>query len=246
MHSGGACADRRGVVQHQRRPRPIAAPAGPRRSTHRAPHRRCRARARAATRSSCAARTSSPPRRCRTRPRWAPHYDCGEFEKNMEHGAGRSPITPALPRGARTLKRRGKLRGIGIANAIERAAGPGTEFAEIRFDTERHGDLADGHQERTAKGTRRPSARSCTNGSALRPDEMRYIDGDTDRRRLRHGHERLALDRHRRHGADARRREGDRQGASKIAAHLLEVSDADARFRRWPLQRRRHRPRPDA
>ena len=42
----------------------------------------------------------------------------GEFEKRREESRGR-----------------GLLRGIGIANSIERAASPGLEFAEIRFDT---------------------------------------------------------------------------------------------------------------
>ena len=34
----------------------------------------------------------------------------------------------------RASAEQGKLRGLGLVNAIERAAGPGLEFAEIRFD----------------------------------------------------------------------------------------------------------------
>ena len=49
------------------------------------------------------------------------NYDCGEFEKNHGHGAraGRLRRLRAAPRRRRT---RGKLRGIGISNTIERAA----------------------------------------------------------------------------------------------------------------------------
>ena len=45
-----------------------------------------------------------------------------------------SPTSPASRRGARSPRKRGKLRGIGISNTIEQAAAPSYEGAEIRFD----------------------------------------------------------------------------------------------------------------
>ena len=61
-------------------------------------------------------------------------YDSGEFEKNMDMALklGRRRRLREAP--ARNRKKRGKLRGLGISNSIERAAGAGTEGAEIRFD----------------------------------------------------------------------------------------------------------------
>ncbi len=60
-------------------------------------------------------------------------YDCGEFEKNMDLALELADIKGFKQRKAEA-KKRGKLRGIGISNTIERAAAGGTEGAEVRFD----------------------------------------------------------------------------------------------------------------
>ena len=61
-------------------------------------------------------------------------YDSGEFEKSMDMALKLADMRGlrAAPR-ARPRKR-GKLRGIGLSNTIERAAASGFEGAEIRFD----------------------------------------------------------------------------------------------------------------
>jgi carbon-monoxide dehydrogenase large subunit len=64
-------------------------------------------------------------------------YDCGEFEKNIDLALEAADWDGFAER-RRESERQGKLRGIGIANAIEVAAGPfgrpSEEFAELRFD----------------------------------------------------------------------------------------------------------------
>src|SRR5271154_504300 len=60
------------------------------------------------------------------------NYDCGDFPAN-QHKALAQADWAGFPARRDAAKARGKLRGIGIANPIEKAAGPGQEFAEIRF-----------------------------------------------------------------------------------------------------------------
>src|SRR5262245_34789215 len=52
-----------------------------------------------------------------------PYYDCGQFEKNMDMARELADVAGFKARGADSRKR-GKLRGLGIVNAIEQAAGP--------------------------------------------------------------------------------------------------------------------------
>ncbi len=73
-------------------------------------------------------------------------YDCGNFPKSIEDALALADVA-GFPARREASKARGKLRGLGIANAIERAAGAQPEFAEIRFAPERDGHAADGQQE---------------------------------------------------------------------------------------------------
>src|SRR5262249_32704792 len=59
-------------------------------------------------------------------------YDCGDFPAQMEAALKLADVGGFAARRA-AARARGQLRGLGIANAIERAAGPQPEFAEIRF-----------------------------------------------------------------------------------------------------------------
>src|SRR5205814_9367732 len=66
-----------------------------------------------------------------------PFYDCGEFEKNMDMALKLGDVAGYKAR-AEDSKKRGKLRGLGIVNAIEQAAGPAQpEYAEIRLNPSR-------------------------------------------------------------------------------------------------------------
>jgi len=60
-------------------------------------------------------------------------YDSGEFEKSMNMALELADFGGFEGRRAQARKR-GKLRGIGLSNTIERAAAGGFEGAEIRFD----------------------------------------------------------------------------------------------------------------
>src|SRR6202030_225126 len=60
------------------------------------------------------------------------NYDCGDFPANQTKALAQSDWA-GFGKRRDEAKARGRLRGIGIANPIEKAAGPGQEFAEIRF-----------------------------------------------------------------------------------------------------------------
>jgi aerobic carbon-monoxide dehydrogenase large subunit len=60
-----------------------------------------------------------------------PYYDCGQFQRNMEIALEASDYAGFAAR-QQESRARGMLRGIGLANSIEQAAGPTPEYAEIR------------------------------------------------------------------------------------------------------------------
>ena len=60
-------------------------------------------------------------------------YDCGEFERNMDDALALADYAGFAARRAQA-EAEGKLLGIGIANAVEQAAGMFDEGAEIRMD----------------------------------------------------------------------------------------------------------------
>ena len=103
-------------------------------------------------------------------------YDCGEFEKNMDLALELAEVKGFKQRRDESRKR-GKLRGFGISNTIERAAAGGTEGAEVRFD--RNGSVTlfsgsvtagQGHETVFKHGLRPPHS--------IR--RVRYVQGDTD------------------------------------------------------------------
>ena len=62
-----------------------------------------------------------------------PYYDCGAFEQNLDLALQASDYAGFAARREQS-RAAGRLRGIGLANAIEQAAGPTPEYAEIRFN----------------------------------------------------------------------------------------------------------------
>src|SRR5207247_8211939 len=60
------------------------------------------------------------------------NYDCGAFGKNMEEALKLADVA-GFPARREAARKRGVLRGLAVVNAIEKAAGPQPEFAEIRF-----------------------------------------------------------------------------------------------------------------
>ncbi len=154
-------------------------------------------------------------------------YDCGEFEKSMDQALKLADFAGFAARRA-AAERRGRLRGIGIANAIERAAAPGMEFAEIRFDTGGNATLLMGTKNQ-GQGHETTFRQIAADKLGLRPEDIRYVDGDTDMVAFGLG---TMGSRSTVIGGTALAIAADKviAKARKIAAHLLEVSETELSF----------------
>jgi carbon-monoxide dehydrogenase large subunit len=155
-------------------------------------------------------------------------YDSGEFEKGMDMALSMSDHAGFEAR-RKEAKKRGKLRGIGVANSIEKAASPGIEAAELRFDR---------------SGTATILAGSVTNGQGhetvfkqivcdrlgMKPEEIGYVSGDTDKVSFGHG---TGGSRSAAHGGAAVSLATTKivEKARKIAAHVMEAAVADVEFK---------------
>ena len=105
-------------------------------------------------------------------------YDCGEFEKNMDLALELADFK-GFKRRREESRKRGKLRGIGISNTIERAAAGGTEGAEVRFDRGGTATLFSGSMT-AGQGHETVFKQLVCDRLGLNPDEVRYVQGDTD------------------------------------------------------------------
>ncbi|HYM29712.1 MAG TPA: xanthine dehydrogenase family protein molybdopterin-binding subunit, partial [Candidatus Cybelea sp.] len=108
-----------------------------------------------------------------------PVYDCGDFGRNMEEALKEADYA-GFPARRSEARKRGKLRGIGIANAIERAASPGLEFAEIRFSPSGGATVLMGTKNQ-GQGHETMFKQIVHERLGLDPSNVQYIDGDTDR-----------------------------------------------------------------
>jgi aerobic carbon-monoxide dehydrogenase large subunit len=155
------------------------------------------------------------------------NYDCGTFAQNMERALTLADAAGFPARRAASMKR-GRLRGLGIANAIERAASPGMEFAEIRFDSSGRVTLLMGTKNQ-GQGHETIFRQIAAEKLGLAPEDMRYVDGDTDVVAFGMG---TMGSRSTVIGGTALSLAADKviAKAKKIAAHLLEVSEAELVF----------------
>ena len=156
-----------------------------------------------------------------------PFYDCGEFEKNMDLALAASDYAGFAKRreGSRAS---GKLRGIGLANAIEQAAGPTPEYAEIRFNPSGTAMMLMGTKTH-GQGHETVFKQILHDKLGIAPGDVQFIDGDTDRvafgmgsngsRSMVTGGTALSL------AAEKIVAKGKR-----LAAHLLEAAEADIAF----------------
>ncbi len=109
-----------------------------------------------------------------------PFYDCGEFEKNMDMALKLADVAGFKAR-LEESKTRGRLRGLGIVNAIEQAAGPAQpEYAEIRFNPSGTAALLMGTKAQ-GQGHETMFKQILHERLGIDPNEVQYIDGDTDR-----------------------------------------------------------------
>ena len=185
-HRAGRLSDSQGL--HQRRGRALQhQPDGAlsRRGaaggdlSHRAADRRCGARARRRSRRAAAqehaagigAALSEPGRAVlRLRP----------VREEPGHGLKLADVAGFAARQADSRKR-GKLRGLGIVNAIEQAAGTAQpEYAEIRFNPSGTAALLMGTKAQ-GQGHETMFKQILNERLGIDPKDVQYIDGDTDR-----------------------------------------------------------------
>jgi carbon-monoxide dehydrogenase large subunit len=105
-------------------------------------------------------------------------YDCGEFEKNMDMALDAADKRGFEARRAQSRKR-GKLRGFGFSNTIERSAAAGLEGAEIRFDRTGSVSIFSGSINQ-GQGHETAFKQIVCDRLGLDPNEVTYIQGDTD------------------------------------------------------------------
>ncbi|MBV8088021.1 MAG: molybdopterin-dependent oxidoreductase, partial [Alphaproteobacteria bacterium] len=156
-----------------------------------------------------------------------PNYDCGEFAKNMETALAAAGHAGFAARREQS-RRRGMLRGIGLANAIEAAAGPVPEYAEVRFNPSGSAMLLMGTKAH-GQGHETAFKQILCERLGIDPNDVQYIDGDTDRvafgmgsngsRSMVVGGSAVTL---------AAAKVIDK--GKRIAAHLLEAAEADIEF----------------
>jgi aerobic carbon-monoxide dehydrogenase large subunit len=105
-------------------------------------------------------------------------YDSGEFAENMEM-ALRLADVDGFPARREEAKKRGKLRGLGISNTIERAGAPSYEGAEIRFDRGGTATLFTGAINQ-GQGHETVFKQIVCERLGLDPGDIQYLQGDTD------------------------------------------------------------------
>lgn len=156
-------------------------------------------------------------------------YDCGDFEKGLDKALQLSGWNDFENRKQKS-KENGKLRGIGLANAIERAAAPSMEYAEIRFDSSGCATLAVGTKSQ-GQGHETMYRQIAAQQLGLAQEDLRFIEGDTDSVAWGAG---TGGSRSAAIGGTALWLAADKVIAKgkRIAAHLLETADADIAFAR--------------
>ena len=154
-------------------------------------------------------------------------YDCGDFPKNMEDALKVADVAGFAAR-REASRARGLLRGIGIVNAIERAAGPQPEFAEVRFSPSGTATVLMGSKNQ-GQNHETTFKQILHERLGIDPKDVRYIDGDTDRVAFGMG---TMGSRSTVIGGTALWMAADKVIAKgkKIAAKMLEAAEADIAF----------------
>jgi len=105
-------------------------------------------------------------------------WDSGEFEKNMDLAMELGDVKGFKARKAEAAKR-GKLRGLGISNTIERAAAASLEGAEVRFDRNGTATMFSGSNNQ-GQGHETTFKQIVCDKLGLNPYDVQYVQGDTD------------------------------------------------------------------
>jgi carbon-monoxide dehydrogenase large subunit len=155
-------------------------------------------------------------------------YDCGEFGRGQARALELADWAGFEARRAAS-KARGRLRGIAVVNAIERAASPNQhEFAEVRF-TPGGAALVMIGTKHQGQGHETLYKQILNERLGLDPSDVQFIDGDTDRVAFgmgTNGSRSTVV------GGTAVWMAADRiiEKGKQIAAHLMEASAADIAF----------------
>jgi carbon-monoxide dehydrogenase large subunit len=154
-------------------------------------------------------------------------YDSGDFAHVMEDALELADIKGFEKRRADSRKR-GKLRGIGMSNTIERAAAPGTEGAEIRFDRGGTVTLFSGSNNQ-GQGHETAFKQIVCDRLGIDPKDVTYISGDTDTVFYGEG---TGGSRSATLGGSAMAAAADKviEKGKKIAANVLKVGVEDIKF----------------
>jgi carbon-monoxide dehydrogenase large subunit len=158
-------------------------------------------------------------------------YDSGEFERNMDRVIALAQWDTFTQRRDASRKR-GLLRGIGMASVIEIAAGPPSqpyeEFIEIRFDGSGDATILTGTHSQ-GQGHETTFVQLIVEVLGVAPDRVRVLCGNTDA--ITHGRGTFGS-RSASVVATGLRQVADRliEKGKVIAAHLLEVSADDTEF----------------
>ncbi|HTV88428.1 MAG TPA: xanthine dehydrogenase family protein molybdopterin-binding subunit [Stellaceae bacterium] len=156
-----------------------------------------------------------------------PVYDCGEFLQNMDMALAAADYA-GFPARRDAARARGRLRGIGVANAIEAAAGQVPEYAEIRFQPSGSALLLMGTKTH-GQGHETAFKQILFEKLQLDPDDVVFIDGDTDRVAFgmgSNGSRSMVA------GGGALTMAADKviEKGKRLAAHLMEAAVADVEF----------------
>src|SRR5262245_44203598 len=155
-------------------------------------------------------------------------YDSGRFEENLDRAMALADWK-GFPARRKAAAKRGVLRGIGISNTIEAAADPTIETAEIRFDpgggvTLVTGSISHGQGHATIQ------TQILVDRLGVDPNAVKIIQGDTDAVAFGMG---TGGSRSTTMSGGAIVLVSDKIIAKgkKLAAHLLEASEADMEFK---------------
>ena len=154
-------------------------------------------------------------------------YDCGEFERNMDEAlAGIDSAGFAARRAASEAT--GRLRGFGLANAIEQAAGVTDEWASVRLDPTGSATVCLGAHSH-GQGHETVFRQLVAERLGLGFDQIHFVQGDTDQVPYGGGTRgsRVAV-----LGGSAIFRAADRivERGRQLAAHALECAEGDIVF----------------
>ncbi len=156
-----------------------------------------------------------------------PLYDCGDFPRNMELALEHSGYAGFETRRAGSAAK-GKLRGIALVNAIEQAAGPVPEYAEVRFQPSGSAMMLMGTKAH-GQGHETSFKQILHEKLGIDPNEVQFIDGDTDRVAFgmgSNGSRSMVV------GGTALVLAADKiiEKGKLIAAHMMEVAAGDVTF----------------